>query len=120
MTSMPASRRALAMIFAPRSWPSRPGFATSTRIGYAPGNSYYAVFRPAGLQRPVPPQPDVRPGDRIGQILRRLGRGLEMQHLCPEKPLPRPVPIRQGCARIPDIGVVWNAETGDVPAQQNV
>src|SRR5882672_10740281 len=28
MTSMPASRRARAMIFAPRSWPSRPGFAT--------------------------------------------------------------------------------------------
>src|ERR1700722_17239142 len=33
MTSMPASRRARAMIFAPRSWPSRPGFATRTRIG---------------------------------------------------------------------------------------
>src|SRR6476469_3351665 len=28
MTSMPASRSARAMIFAPRSWPSRPGFAT--------------------------------------------------------------------------------------------
>src|SRR3954452_25597973 len=32
MTSMPASRRARAMIFAPRSWPSRPGLATTTRI----------------------------------------------------------------------------------------
>src|SRR3954447_9892217 len=32
MTSMPASRSARAMIFAPRSWPSRPGFATTTRI----------------------------------------------------------------------------------------
>src|SRR4051794_27309896 len=30
MTSMPASRSARAMIFAPRSWPSRPGFATTT------------------------------------------------------------------------------------------
>src|SRR4051794_9255085 len=29
---MPASRRARAMIFAPRSWPSRPGFAITTRI----------------------------------------------------------------------------------------
>src|SRR5438477_6666714 len=29
---MPASRRARATIFAPRSWPSRPGLATSTRI----------------------------------------------------------------------------------------
>src|SRR6516165_6677324 len=29
---MPASRSALAMIFAPRSWPSSPGFAITTRI----------------------------------------------------------------------------------------
>src|SRR5215218_2372401 len=29
MTSMPASRSARAMIFAPRSWPSRPGLATT-------------------------------------------------------------------------------------------
>src|ERR1700756_1819625 len=33
MTSMPASRSARAMTLAPRSWPSRPGLATSTRIG---------------------------------------------------------------------------------------
>src|SRR5205807_1878359 len=32
MTSMPASRRARAMTFAPRSWPSRPGLATRTLI----------------------------------------------------------------------------------------
>src|ERR687885_747625 len=32
ITSMPASRRARAMILAPRSWPSRPGLATTTRI----------------------------------------------------------------------------------------
>src|SRR3954471_18291143 len=32
MTSIPASRRARAMIFAPRSCPSRPGLATTTRI----------------------------------------------------------------------------------------
>src|SRR5690348_6288971 len=35
MTSMPASRSARATTFAPRSWPSRPGFATTTRIGTA-------------------------------------------------------------------------------------
>jgi uncharacterized membrane-anchored protein len=33
MTSMPASRSAAATTFAPLSWPSRPGLATSTRIG---------------------------------------------------------------------------------------
>src|SRR4051794_5533638 len=32
MTSMPASRSARGMIFAPRSYPSRPGLATTTRI----------------------------------------------------------------------------------------
>src|SRR5579864_7553620 len=32
MTSMPASRNARAITLAPRSWPSRPGLATSTRI----------------------------------------------------------------------------------------
>src|SRR3954465_1427887 len=32
MTSMPASRSARAITLAPRSWPSRPGFATRTRI----------------------------------------------------------------------------------------
>src|SRR3954463_10246826 len=32
MTSMPASRRARAITLAPRSWPSRPGLATKTRI----------------------------------------------------------------------------------------
>src|SRR5439155_26544960 len=32
MTSIPASRSARAMIFAPRSWPSSPGLATTTRI----------------------------------------------------------------------------------------
>src|SRR4030095_3442912 len=31
MTSKPASRRARAMILAPRSWPSRPTFPTSSR-----------------------------------------------------------------------------------------
>src|SRR4051812_8054029 len=33
MTSMPASRSAAATTLAPRSWPSRPGLATRTRIG---------------------------------------------------------------------------------------
>src|SRR3989304_3078922 len=35
MTSMPASRSARAITFAPRSWPSRPGFAIRTRIFFA-------------------------------------------------------------------------------------
>src|SRR5437764_283680 len=33
MTSNPASRSAAATTFAPRSWPSRPAFATRTRMG---------------------------------------------------------------------------------------
>src|SRR5262249_24491409 len=35
MTSMPASRNARAITLAPRSWPSRPGLAISTRIFFS-------------------------------------------------------------------------------------
>src|SRR5829696_5298890 len=42
MTSMPASRSARAMIFAPRSWPSRPGLATTTRIFFVPDGALIA------------------------------------------------------------------------------
>src|SRR2546421_5408538 len=43
MTSIPASRSALAMIFAPRSCPSRPGFAITTRIFLATVGQYRNV-----------------------------------------------------------------------------
>src|SRR6476660_1506363 len=45
MTSKPASRRARATSFAPRSWPSSPGFATSTLAGVviASGRFRYGV-----------------------------------------------------------------------------
>ena len=61
MTSMPASRSARAITFTPRSWPSSPGFAITTRIlvsiraqayvepsGYHPGD---ACPRPARRPR---------------------------------------------------------------------
>src|SRR2546425_8270538 len=35
MTSIPASRSARAMTLAPRSWPSNPGLAISTRIFFS-------------------------------------------------------------------------------------
>src|ERR1700674_637478 len=40
-TSMPASRKARAIIFAPRSWPSNPGLAISTRIFFCIISRYY-------------------------------------------------------------------------------
>src|SRR5437016_6220370 len=43
MTSMPASRSARAMIFAPRSCPSRPGFAITTLIFPATVGQYRNV-----------------------------------------------------------------------------
>src|SRR5918994_726949 len=46
MTSIPASRRARAMIFAPRSWPSSPGFATTTLI-FPPVDTWAIVSLPA-------------------------------------------------------------------------
>ena len=43
MTSIPASRSARAMIFAPRSWPSSPGLATTTLIFPATVRQYRNV-----------------------------------------------------------------------------
>src|SRR5829696_1185836 len=43
MTSIPASRSARAMILAPRSWPSRPGLATTTRSRVVAGRSLVAL-----------------------------------------------------------------------------
>src|SRR3954447_9458072 len=55
MTSMPASRSARAMIFAPRSCPSSPGLATTTRILRAMAAR---LVVPAGssAHRPAPPE----------------------------------------------------------------
>src|ERR671936_774933 len=61
MTSMPASRSARAMIFAPRSWPSRPGLATTTRILPA-----VRLGIPRRLCPPPRPRGDVASADRAG------------------------------------------------------
>src|SRR5579884_1715304 len=49
MTSKPASRRARAMTLAPRSCPSRPGLATTTRYGWSTTAESYGRAR-------IPPQ----------------------------------------------------------------
>src|SRR5437660_7238754 len=64
MTSMPASRSARAMIFAPRSWPSRPRLAITTLIFRA----ITASLRLDALKRELP------------------GRAL-IQHPCLERPV---------------------------------
>src|SRR5437588_11244482 len=51
MTSMPASRSARAMIFAPRSWPSRPGLATTTRI--LPAADWASAIRDLAVLAPA-------------------------------------------------------------------
>src|SRR5690348_9668063 len=53
MTSIPASRSARAMILAPRSCPSRPGFATTTRIFPATGVSIGTKLRLASMTDPA-------------------------------------------------------------------
>src|SRR2546425_7641345 len=69
MTSMPASRSARAMIFAPRSCPSRPGFATTTLILPAMPGSVFATRGHAGHV----PRPD-------------RGTWLEDRRLAPDAP----------------------------------
>src|SRR6266508_3536035 len=50
MTSNPASRNARATTFAPRSWPSSPGLATTTRIFRS---GIIALASTAGAPAPV-------------------------------------------------------------------
>src|SRR5258708_30746894 len=65
MTSMPASRRARAMILAPRSCPSRPGFAITTRIGRT--NRQYTAVRVTVIGcSPAWPNPG---GDHSGYLV---------------------------------------------------
>src|SRR4249920_1741712 len=73
MTSKPASRRARATIFAPRSWPSRPGFATITRYFCGIAASVAdPVLRPGELAAQ-----DARRGPGPGHAVRdRPGRGV--------------------------------------------
>src|SRR3982751_712188 len=71
MTSMPASRRARAMIFAPRSWPSRPGFAITTRIFRATVGQYRNVRLSVVGCSPAWPNPG---GAQSGYLIEGDGR----------------------------------------------
>src|SRR5579859_3517119 len=100
MTSIPASRRARATTFAPRSWPSSPGLAMSTRIGAAvEGFSAIVATRTVGAgaeeklcrgprpsPRPASPLegPRTAPSEQLGDVeeevaeqRRRHGAGRE-------------------------------------------
>src|SRR3954467_14432010 len=116
MTSMPASRRARAMIFAPRSWPSRPGFAITTLILRATGRQVYgreadrrwllarlaeprrsAVRLPRRGARPAPARlrdggPVEAPRARRGLAADRRDRDLPLA----PRPLGRPRPVDVG------------------------
>src|SRR5947209_16206370 len=61
---MPASRRARAMILAPRSWPSRPGLATTTRIFFDVliGGSLEDRALPVGAEHPLEGRDDLALG----------------------------------------------------------
>src|SRR3954447_19036347 len=73
MTSMPASRSARAMIFAPRSWPSRPGLATTTRIfRLEPAADISGGSLLHDELHPLVPEPVDRAVDDVGAALREL------------------------------------------------
>src|SRR5215468_6405507 len=87
MTSIPASRRALATTFAPRSWPSSPAFAMTTRmLPMAP--SWPSAARPA---RQRPPTGSVT-ALRVLQLL----QGGIAQHQVLDAVLPAEVDLRLG------------------------
>src|SRR5918994_3897470 len=104
---MPASRRARAMIFAPLSWPSRPGLAMTTRIFLATGGSVYggeahghrlvsglAEPRERSIRLPArgPGQaaPRLRPGRSRPAAPERRPRGCDRDHPLAPRPLRRP------------------------------
>src|SRR2546422_900228 len=68
---MPASRRARAMIFAPRSWPSRPGFAITTRIFRSTVGKYKEVRLVVVGCSPAWPNPG---GAQSGYLVEGRGR----------------------------------------------
>src|SRR3954454_13827905 len=71
MTSMPASRNARAMIFAPRSWPSSPCFATTTLIFPATVGQYRNVKLTVVGCSPAWPNPG---GAQSGYLVEGNGR----------------------------------------------
>src|SRR5437764_12022224 len=93
---MPASRRARAMILAPRSWPSSPGLATTTRIllgaGEAAGviaayimrrrHSAPAAFaRVAAFAHDPPERSQGGAGADRGEHLQAAAEAIEVEHL---------------------------------------
>src|SRR5579862_7405593 len=71
MTSIPASRNARAMIFAPRSCPSRPAFAITTRIFCATVDQYRNVKLTVIGCSPAWPNPG---GAQSGYLVEGSGR----------------------------------------------
>src|ERR1700721_340530 len=91
---MPASRSARAMTLAPRSWPSRPGLATSTRIGRVAG------FSASGMLLLVAGDDEVRHPEESPLVvrLRQTGNGRARNFRVleggVESVLHRPVPVQ--------------------------
>src|SRR5947209_11749280 len=92
---MPASRSARAMIFAPRSWPSSPGFATTTRI-----------LRAAPVLPPAPAVCSMARGSVERLPCRRSGRGPARVIGGADSGHERP----QGGKRVPKTGASTNAK----------
>src|SRR5205823_535401 len=76
MTSMPASRRARAMIFAPRSWPSRPGFAMTTLIFRVTACEVYGGRVCGSVHRAVEPEAPPAPLAELPRLRRGVDTSL--------------------------------------------
>src|SRR5205823_8208257 len=76
MTSMPASRNARAMIFAPRSCPSRPGFAMTTLIFRATAWRSIWRWRLASVRHAVEPEIPLTPFIQVPRLGCAVGLSL--------------------------------------------
>src|SRR4026208_2090713 len=100
MTSMPASRSARAMIFAPRSCPSRPALAMTTRIFLAIACEYRGVRLTVIGCSPAWPNPGGAPSgdlpDRPGPLPPHRGPALPPRPPA-RAPPPGPGPLLLDC-----------------------
>ena len=55
-----------------------------------------------------------RTAESSGQVFRAVGRTLEMEGFPAGEDLPKTMPVGDGCARVPYIGLVGNAESGGI------
>src|SRR3990172_5895797 len=118
MTSMPASRNARAMIFAPRSWPSSPGLAISTlglRCMFAlDGAAKWAIvadYTPGARSKLARTAPPADRTQSASGLLSDVGETRRSWTYCPTPYVPLPRLEVRSNDRVPCLGRGMDGES---------